>query len=197
LFVDPIGSRSFLRPDRFSIGPVLQPVGSSFGGEGRCHGAVAVRQTVAGGPARGVVLGLAVVFLACAGVVSERAGVAGGGVSACPSSPNCVCSETESGAHFVESLRFHGDPQAAWSAAERIVRGMPRTRIVEFDSDFLHAESRSAVFGFVDDLELWLRASEKRIAVRSASRVGWSDMGVNGRRVETLRRSLAAAGFAD
>jgi uncharacterized protein (DUF1499 family) len=164
---------------------------------GRWHCDVRVRQTLGCSPAAGLVLGLAVVFLACVGGVTERAGVAGAEGLACPSSPNCVCSETEPGAHFVESLRFNGDPRAAWSAAERIVRGMPRTRIVEIDSDFLHAESRSAVFGFVDDLELWLRASEKRIAVRSASRVGWSDMGVNRRRVETLRRSLGAAGFAD
>jgi uncharacterized protein (DUF1499 family) len=49
--------------------------------------------------------------------------------------------------------------------------------------------------GFVDDLELELRASEQLIAVRSASRLGWSDMGVNRRRVEELRRRLEVDGF--
>jgi len=61
---------------------------------------------------------------------------------------------------------------------------------VKETSDYLHAECRSAWFGFVDDLELHLRPSEASIAVRSASRLGYSDLGVNRRRVEDLRASL-------
>ena len=57
--------------------------------------------------------------------------------------------------------------------------------------DYLHAECRSALFGFVDDLELHLRASDGIIAVRSASRLGYGDLGVNRRRVESLRSALA------
>jgi len=157
----------------------------------------AVKFFLAGVLATGARLGLVLTTLACAGAVTEKEDFARGAVLACPSSPNCVSSEAEPGGHFVAPLRFHGDPQTAWSAVERIVTGMPRTRIVEAGSEFLHAESRSSVFGFVDDLELWLRASGKRIDVRSASRVGWSDMGVNRRRVETLRQGLIAAGLAD
>jgi uncharacterized protein (DUF1499 family) len=159
--------------------------------------ASAVKNFFAGILATGARLGLILTTLACAGAVTDQADLASGAVSACPSSPNCVSSKDESGGHFVAPLRFHGDPQAAWAAVERIVTGMPRTRIVESGTEFLHAESRSSVFGFVDDLELWLRASGKRIDVRSASRVGWSDMGVNRRRVETLRQGLIAAGLAN
>ena len=75
------------------------------------------------------------------------------------------------------------------------MKAIPRTRIVLLEPDFLHAESRSAIMGFVDDLEIQLRVSEKIIAVRSASRVGWSDMGVNRRRVESLRAAMLVAGF--
>ena len=75
------------------------------------------------------------------------------------------------------------------------MKAIPRTRIVRLEPDFLHAESRSAIMGFVDDLEIQLRVSEKVIAVRSASRVGWSDMGVNRRRVESLRAAMLVAGF--
>ncbi len=71
---------------------------------------------------------------------------------------------------------------------------LPRARIVEETEDYLHAECRSALFGFVDDLELQLRPSESIIAVRSASRLGYSDFGVNRRRVEALRESLAGRG---
>jgi uncharacterized protein (DUF1499 family) len=60
---------------------------------------------------------------------------------------------------------------------------------------YLHAECRSALFGFVDDLELHLRVSEGVIAVRSASRLGYSDLGVNRRRVEILRTSLINRGM--
>ena len=119
-----------------------------------------------------------------------------GKLRGCPSSPNCVCSDSEGGSHFIEPLRFQGDAQAAWAAAQRAVLSMPRTRIVLSEPDYLHAESRSALLGFVDDLELRLDAAERLIAVRSASRLGWSDMGVNRRRVETLRTKLEADGFS-
>ncbi len=72
---------------------------------------------------------------------------------------------------------------------------MPRTRIVNEDSEYLHAEARSALLGFVDDLELYLRPSLGRIEIRSASRLGWSDMGVNRQRVEALRDLLVDAGI--
>ena len=61
--------------------------------------------------------------------------------------------------------------------------------------DYLHAECRSAVFGFVDDLELNLRPAEGIIAVRSASRLGYSDLGVNRKRIETLRTALIRQGI--
>ncbi len=66
----------------------------------------------------------------------------------------------------------------------------PVRRSSRVTDDYLHAECSSAVFGFVDDLELHLRPAEKLIAVRSASRVGHSDFGVNRKRVEQLRSLL-------
>jgi uncharacterized protein (DUF1499 family) len=74
------------------------------------------------------------------------------------------------------------------------VSSLPRTTIVDDSGQYLHAECRSAVFRFVDDLELHLRPDEGAIAVRSASRLGYSDFGVNRGRVETLRRKLVSAG---
>ncbi len=71
---------------------------------------------------------------------------------------------------------------------------MPRTRIVTESPEYLHAECRSSVFGFVDDLELQLRPSDGIIAVRSASRLGHSDFGVNRKRIETLRNALIKKG---
>ena len=70
---------------------------------------------------------------------------------------------------------------------------LPRTRVIRLEPDYLHAECRSALMGFVDDLELYLRTDEGTIAVRSASRLGWSDMGVNRRRVDAVRRAFRRA----
>ena len=83
----------------------------------------------------------------------------------------------------------------AWFAARDAVSQLPRTRIVTDTNDYLHAECKSRFFGFVDDLELQLRPEDGIIAVRSASRVGYSDLGANRKRVEDLRESLSAGGI--
>ena len=113
------------------------------------------------------------------------------GLSHCPSSPNCVSSDATDSRHRIPALQLAVAPAEAWRSVREVVMKLPRTRIVDETEDYLHAEYRSAVFGFVDDLELQLRPSERIIAVRSASRLGYSDLGVNRRRVEALRENLA------
>ncbi len=71
---------------------------------------------------------------------------------------------------------------------------MSRMRVVSASDDYLHAEERSRLFRFVDDLEL-LAAPDGELIVRSASRVGRSDLGVNRRRVERLRALLERSGL--
>lgn len=85
-------------------------------------------------------------------------------------------------------------PGEGWRAARTAIDGLPRTQIVSSTDEYLHVECRSAVFGFVDDLELHLRPQEKLIAVRSAARLGHSDFGVNRKRVEGLRAVLRERG---
>jgi uncharacterized protein (DUF1499 family) len=129
---------------------------------------------------------------ACAGARPEGLGVmAGGAFAPCPASPNCVSSDATDAGHRVEPLAFEGTPAEAWRAARKAVAALPRTRIVTESDTYLHAECRSTVFGFIDDLELHLRPEAGGIAVRSASRVGYSDLGVNRSRVESLRAALA------
>jgi uncharacterized protein (DUF1499 family) len=85
-------------------------------------------------------------------------------------------------------------PDEAWQEARKIVLELPRTRVVTETSDYLHAECQSAMLGFIDDLELHLRSTENIIAVRSASRSGYSDFGVNRSRVEDLRSLFISRG---
>jgi len=91
-------------------------------------------------------------------------------------------------------LALAGPPENGWVAARAAVLSLPRTEIGTESADYLHAECRSAVFGVVDDLELHLRPQSRLIAVRSASRLGYRDFGVNRKRVESLRATLAAHG---
>jgi uncharacterized protein (DUF1499 family) len=77
-----------------------------------------------------------------------------------------------------------------WEAVRQVVLQLPRTRLIAQGPRYLHAECRSAVFRFVDDLQLQLREQEGIVAVRSASRLGHSDFGVNRKRVESLRAAL-------
>ncbi len=105
----------------------------------------------------------------------------------CPASPNCVCSEYSDDSHAVAAFAFDGDAARAWAALRAAVESLPRTKVVSSGADYLKAEARSAVFRFVDDVEFRLDAETGLIHVRSASRVGYSDLGANRKRVEALR----------
>ncbi len=136
-----------------------------------------------------------VVLAACTGNSPANLGVSESGMAPCPASPNCVSSDARDSDHQVAPLQLAVPAAEAWPAARDQVSGLPRTRIVSETPEYLHAECRSALLGFIDDLELNLRSAEGIIAVRSASRVGYADFGVNRDRVENLRTSLRNRGI--
>jgi len=125
--------------------------------------------------------------------MAKPLGVRDGRLTDCPLSPNCVCSDASDPGHRVAPFALATGPEQAWRTIEEVVASLPRTRIVARQPDYLHAEARS-LLGFVDDLELQLRADEGLVAVRSASRLGYSDLGVNRKRVEALRVRLRKRG---
>lgn len=88
-------------------------------------------------------------------------------------------------------------PEDAWRVTRRTVFALPRTRLVEETDAYLHVETRSAVFRFADDLEVLLRPLSGQIAVRSALRMGYGDLGANRRRVGRLRATLAELGVVE
>ena len=112
---------------------------------------------------------------------------------ACPDKPNCVSSQAPSSdqQHAIAPIAFSGDPDRAWTALQRAIAAMPRTRVVSDGHGYLHAEATSLIFRFVDDLECVIDRAASVIHVRSASRVGHGDMGVNRKRVERLRQRFA------
>jgi len=156
-----------------------------------------VRWTLGEAPKRirGLVLiAIAMSLFSCAGSRPNNLGVTESRLAPCPSSPNCVSSDASDTAHSIAPFALAAPATQAWEAARAAAANLPRTRIVTETDSYLHAECRSALLGFVDDLELHLRADQGTVAVRSASRLGYSDMGVNRRRVETLRSELVRQG---
>ncbi len=121
-------------------------------------------------------------------------GVKDGRLKPVPDSPNAVGSQARSGYHAIAPLTYASARERAMPALIQIVAGTPRTRIVTQSPDYLYAEYTSALMGFVDDVEFWFEPGAKLIHVRSASRLGYSDFGVNRARIEDVRRRLAAAG---
>jgi len=117
-------------------------------------------------------------------------GLSEGRLRSCPSSSNCVVTEGGDSAHSAAPIVFRGAPAVAMHDLTELLARRPRVRIVTARPDYVHAEFRSALFGFVDDFEARLDEKERRIEVRSASRSGTSDLGVNRRRVESIRAAL-------
>ena len=117
-------------------------------------------------------------------------GAPDGRLGACPGTPNCVNSQ-ESGRSRIAPFAFDDSAASACARLQRILSSLPRTRIVETTENYLRAEVRSRIFGFVDDVEFYVDAAARRVHVRSASRVGYSDFGVNRARVEAIRVKFA------
>jgi uncharacterized protein (DUF1499 family) len=109
----------------------------------------------------------------------------------CPSSPNCVSSAAADAAHRIEPLAFAGPPAAAMERLRATIAALPRARVVRFDDGGLHAEFTSWLLRFVDDVDCIVDADASVIHIRSASRVGYSDFGVNRKRVEQIRAAFA------
>jgi uncharacterized protein (DUF1499 family) len=121
-----------------------------------------------------------------------RASAAGAGdadLPPCPSSPNCVSSRDPDPARRVDPIPFRGTTKEARGAIESVVRSFPRATIVASSGSMVRAEFRTKL-GFVDDVEFRIDEAAGVIHVRSASRTGYWDFGVNRRRVEAVREAF-------
>jgi uncharacterized protein (DUF1499 family) len=107
--------------------------------------------------------------------------------SPCPNSPNCVSSQSSDKARFIEPLHYVGSLADARQKLIDILENTKRVRLVKVKTDYIHAEFRSVMFQFVDDVEFYFPPDQAIIHVKSASRKGYYDFGANCRRVEGLR----------
>lgn len=118
-------------------------------------------------------------------------GVTNQQLSPCPESPNCVCSQCASPTHLIEPIRYSGSAEQARQHLSEILSHQRGCTIIKQEGDYLHAEFRSLCFRFVDDVEFLIDSRQNVIHVRSASRVGHSDLGANRKRIEAIRQQYA------
>lgn len=113
-------------------------------------------------------------------------------LSPCPSSPNCVSTQATDEGHTITPFRYRKTRAEAKEALKAIITTLPRTKLVEEDEAYLHYEFTSLLLRFVDDVEFLFDDDTKTVHFRSASRTGYSDLGVNRQRMEQVRALVSA-----
>lgn len=130
----------------------------------------------------------------CSGTM-PKLGHENGLLAACPTSPNCVSSKAKDSKHFIEPLQVTGTPTEVKDALLKALNERNPTSVTAAKEGYIRAEFASKLFGFVDDIEFYIpmqESPEVSVQVRSAARVGYSDFGVNRKRIELIREKLKA-----
>jgi uncharacterized protein (DUF1499 family) len=146
-----------------------------------------------------IVISIAVVLVlsSCAGQPENLQTDAQGRpkLALCPASPNCISTEEESSIHSLDAPTLKVAAEQAWPAVVAAVAVLPRTTLTYQGHYHLRAESRSWLFRFTDDIEIYWDAKNNQLAMRSASRLGYSDLGVNARRLKKIIAELRSQGI--
>ena len=131
-------------------------------------------------------------FFSLAGTPPTNLGVVDGKFAPCSTTPNCVSSQSPDQEHTIAPLSFTTSPEAAFNNLKATLAAQPRVNILTATNDYIRTEFTIPIVGFVDDVEFYLDRTANLIQVRSASRLGESDLGVNRKRLEMLRTKLGA-----
>jgi len=117
----------------------------------------------------------------------RKTGVVDGKFYSCAPTPNCVSTQATDDRHKIEPLNYSTSQEEAKTTILEIINSLKRTKIITETKDYIHVEFRTALFRFVDDVEFYFDDTSKKIHFKSASRVGYSDMGINRKRMENIR----------
>jgi uncharacterized protein (DUF1499 family) len=118
-------------------------------------------------------------------------GVTDGRLASPKRTPNCVSSQADrADEHYIAPIKLKGSAAEAMASLRKLLEGRERVTVVKQEGPYLYAEFKSKTLGFVDDVELLVAEKEGVIHVRSASRLGRRDFGVNRARVEWLRDQI-------
>lgn len=119
----------------------------------------------------------------------DTLGLTEGKLRGCPSSPNCVCSwnDASDSEHYIEPLTIPAGVDQPMETLIGAIESFPRTKIITREDNYLHAEFTTRLLRFVDDVEFQIVPEEQLIHIRSASRIGYYDLGTNRKRVAQIR----------
>jgi len=126
-------------------------------------------------------------LFSCSAKAPSTIGIIGDRFHPCPTSPNCVSSFEKDKKHGIKPLVFSGDPDEEMKRLKAIVLKKPRASLVSETGAYMHFIFKSRLFRFIDDVEFLIDPGRKLIHIRSAARSGYSDMGVNRKRIEEIR----------
>jgi uncharacterized protein (DUF1499 family) len=121
---------------------------------------------------------------------AHSVGLSDGRLAPCPSGPHCVSSQATTERHSIEPLAYRSTPAETKRRLKAAVAALPRTRLVTETDNYMHYEVTTLILRYVDDLEFYFDDSARQVHVRSSSRVGYYDFGVNRGRVEAIRSAL-------
>ena len=128
------------------------------------------------------------IFVGCSGKPPAERGVHDGRFLDCPQTPNCVSTMTTQPDRLVHQLNYTISREEAKSRIKDVIDELGNASLKEEKANYFWFECRSKWLGFVDDLEIYFPEKEKVIHMRSASRLGYSDLGVNEKRIEHIRK---------
>jgi uncharacterized protein (DUF1499 family) len=109
-----------------------------------------------------------------------------GRLAPCPASPNCISTLSNDPGKYMHPLPCADNSETSRQIILSIIKSMPRSKVVMKEGNYIHAEFRSLIFRFIDDVEFLFDENEKVIHFRSASRTGYSDLGVNRKRMQKI-----------
>lgn len=128
----------------------------------------------------------------CTGKMPEIR-IENGKLKQCPHTPNCVNSQARDKKHFIEPIRITATPLDAKNYILQALDELKVSKVVVLENNYIRAEFVSKIFRFVDDVEFYFSDTDSKgllVHVRSASRVGYSDFGVNRKRIEKIRSRI-------
>jgi len=133
---------------------------------------------------------LSLTFLMGCSATFPKLGIMNDELISCPNKPNCVSSQATDTEHYIQPIHFTGTPQDAQDRLLQILNALERTNIIVVQENYIRVEFTSKIFQFIDDVEFYFPATNTEhiiIHFRSASRIGYSDLGANQQRIEQIR----------
>jgi uncharacterized protein (DUF1499 family) len=126
-------------------------------------------------------------LFALSGSTPTNLGIKDGKFAPCLVTPNCVSSQATDPQHYIAPITYKSSSTEAYTQIKKLLENQKHTQIISETDNYIYAQATSRLMGFVDDVEFYFNPETKLIEVRSASRIGESDLGINRQRIEKLR----------